>query len=253
MKLLLIRHAEPDYTVDGLTPKGKVEAALLAERLLKLPIGDCYQSPKGRAMATAAAYLSRSGKTAETLPWLQEFRGTAFDPEAGKMRICWDYKPRQWSACPEMLSVDTWTQTPIFQGSNVPQVWQETTEGMDALMARYGYRKDGQVWLCEKNTEDTLALFCHFGMSMAILGYLTNISPIVLWHCFGMQPSSVTMVMTEERKPGEVSWRCVKVGDLTHLEANGEPWSTAGLFPECWTGVDSTDPTSNHTRGFDKE
>ena len=35
MKLLIVRHAEPNYEIDGLTEKGKREAALLAERLKK--------------------------------------------------------------------------------------------------------------------------------------------------------------------------------------------------------------------------
>ena len=33
MKLLIIRHADPDYAVDSLTPEGRREAALLADRL----------------------------------------------------------------------------------------------------------------------------------------------------------------------------------------------------------------------------
>ena len=33
MKILLIRHGEPDYEEDGLTEKGKREAAFLAGRI----------------------------------------------------------------------------------------------------------------------------------------------------------------------------------------------------------------------------
>ena len=105
-----------------------------------------------------------------------------------------------------------------------------------------GYRKDGPVWLCESNRSDTLALFCHFGISMAVISCLTDISPFVLWHrtlCF---PSSVTEIVTEERKKGECSFRITKLGDITHLESILEPRSDAGLFPECYTGTDSTDP-----------
>ncbi len=29
MKLLIIRHADPDYSIDSLTPKGKIEAPRL--------------------------------------------------------------------------------------------------------------------------------------------------------------------------------------------------------------------------------
>ena len=38
------------------------------------------------------------------------------------------------------------------------------------------------------------------------------------------------------------------MGDLSHLEAAGEPRSTAGLFPECYTGVDNTVPEENGNR-----
>ena len=35
MKLLIVRHADPDYTIDSLTSKGWREAELLSERLSK--------------------------------------------------------------------------------------------------------------------------------------------------------------------------------------------------------------------------
>ena len=77
---------------------------------------------------------------------------------------------------------------------------------------------------------------------MAVISCLTDISPFVLWHrtlCF---PSSVTEIVTEERIKGECAFRITKLGDITHLESAGEPRSDAGLFPECYTGTDSTDP-----------
>ena len=54
MRILLIRHAEPDYSVDSLTPKGRVEAELLSRRLIRYDIRDFYVSPLGRAKDTAA-------------------------------------------------------------------------------------------------------------------------------------------------------------------------------------------------------
>ena len=35
MRILLIRHGDPDYEIDGLTEKGKREVALLAKKLAK--------------------------------------------------------------------------------------------------------------------------------------------------------------------------------------------------------------------------
>ena len=248
MRILLIRHAEPDYTVDSLTQKGRLEAELLSCRLIHYDIRDFYTSPLGRARDTAAYTLQKLNRNSETLSWLQEFRGTYPDPETGRKRIvAWDVKPRIWTDFPGVWDIRTWACSPVFEGGNVQEIWQETTDGVDQLLSRYGYTKDGPVWKCDHNTNFSIALFCHFGISMAILGYLTDISPMILWHHSICLPSSVTEIVTEERIKGEVSFRITKLGDLTHLESAGEKRSTAGLFPECWTGIDSTDPAVNGT------
>ena len=80
MRILLIRHAEPDYSVDSLTEKGFREAELLSERLVKEPIDDFYVSPLGRAQDTIRPTLQKLHRTAETLPWLAEFRGYVYGP-----------------------------------------------------------------------------------------------------------------------------------------------------------------------------
>ena len=67
MKLLFIRHGDPDYEHDTLTEKGHREAALLAEKLCKIPIDEFYMSPLGRAQDTAAYTLNKLGKKAEVL------------------------------------------------------------------------------------------------------------------------------------------------------------------------------------------
>ena len=248
MRILLIRHAEPDYTVDSLTPKGRVEAELLSRRMTGYDIRDYYVSPLGRARDTAAYTLEKTGREAEVLPWLKEFSGKYPDPETGKLRLAWDIKPRIWNEYPGVFDIHTWLENPLFDEGNFRQVWQETVDGVDALMAHYGYEKDGPVWRCDKNTGDTIALFCHFGISMAVAGYMMDMSPMVLWHRTLTLPTSVTELVTEERIRGEVSFRMTRLGDITHLEAAGEPRSTAGLFPECYTGIDSTDPAVNGTR-----
>ena len=248
MRILLIRHAEPDYTVDSLTPKGRKEAELLSRRLVQYNIRDFYMSPLGRAQDTAAYTLQKLNRKVDTLPWLHEFMGSYPDPVSGKRRIvAWDVLPRIWTEFPDVMDIRTWYRSPVFEGGNVQEVWQQTVDGVNELLSRYGYQKDGPVWKCDNNGDFTIALFCHFGISMAVLGYLTDISPMVLWHRTLCCPSSVTEIVTEERIRGEVSFRITKLGDLTHLEAAGEKRSTAGLFPECWTGIDSTDPAVNGT------
>ena len=73
MRLLFIRHGEPDYEHDSLTEKGDREAKLLAEMMAKENIDDIYVSPLGRAQRTASFTLEKLGKEAVTCEWLQEF------------------------------------------------------------------------------------------------------------------------------------------------------------------------------------
>ncbi len=119
MRILLIRHGDPDYVRDTLTEKGHREAALLGEMAQELRMGDCYQSPLGRAQATAAYCMKKLGKKAETLEWLREFPAkldingsqelqraypdTKREGEHFRTRIVWDMMPSYWTENEEYL------------------------------------------------------------------------------------------------------------------------------------------------------
>ncbi|MBO4280125.1 MAG: histidine phosphatase family protein, partial [Spirochaetales bacterium] len=47
MKIIVVRHGEPDYEHDSLTEKGDREAELLADMLCKLDVKAFYCSPLG--------------------------------------------------------------------------------------------------------------------------------------------------------------------------------------------------------------
>lgn len=251
MKLMFVRHAEPYYAIDSLTKKGHREAQLLSQRLCKLNVKAFYTSPLGRAKETARYTLEQLGREATVLPWLAEFRGRCPDPETGKHRIPWDFKPSVWLDEKPLRDMEQWLTHPLVSGGDVAHIWQETTQGIDALLAEHGYVRDGQLYRVHDNQPDTIVLFCHFGIMMACISHLLGISPLNLWQGFSAQPSSVTTLITEERIKGEVVWRCMQLGDLSHLYAGDEPYSTAALYPECYTGIDSTNPPEWKTLGYE--
>lgn len=232
MKILIIRHGEPDYSIDSLTHKGWREAELLSRRLSKLEIADFYVSPLGRAKDTARPTLEKLGRTAEVLPWLCEFRGTVINPNTGEKRIPWNLAPQYWTKQPELYERDGWRENGLYRTGNVAEIYDETAAGVDALLARYGYVRDGGIYRCEQNSEITIVLFCHYALGMTILSHLLGVSPTVLWQSFFMPTSSVTTLITEERVKGEVFFKCMQVGDTSHLYAGGEPVSRAGLYQE---------------------
>lgn len=244
MRLIFVRHAEPDYAVDSLTPKGRFEAELLSRRLVKLNVKNFYCSPLGRAKDTAVPTLRKLGRTAEIHPWLAEFRGRFYDAASQRSSIPWDLRPRWYHDRPILKDMDAWTQEEAFAGGTVDAIWQETKAGIDALLAEHGYIRDEKIALyhCADNREDTLVFFCHFGIAAALIAHLVGISPAQLWQGFCMLPSSVTTLVSEERVKGEIVWRCSQFGDLSHLYAADEQPSTAALFCECYDGRDSTSP-----------
>ena len=73
MRILIIRHGDPDYTIDSLTEKGKREAELLSLKLEKENIDKIYVSPLGRARDTAEYTLRRKGMEGTVCEWLKEF------------------------------------------------------------------------------------------------------------------------------------------------------------------------------------
>ena len=136
MKILLIRHGEPDYAIDSLTEKGWREAELLSKRLSSMRIDDFFVSPLGRAQDTARATLSLLNRKAEVLDWLQEFRGTVLDPKTGERSYAWDFMPQYWTRCPELADMNAWTENPLIATGNSAGVYAETTHGLDALFSR---------------------------------------------------------------------------------------------------------------------
>ena len=237
MKLVIVRHAEPDYSADSLTEKGFREAGLLADRLCAMPVDGFFASPLGRARATAAATLNRLGRQARTLDWLEEFRGRVIDPKTGKSGCAWDFMPQYWTRCPEFWDMDRCRENALVATGDSGRIYDETAAGLDALLAEYGYRREGCVYRTEANSDATVVLFCHFGVAMAMLSHLLRIPLYLLLHGFILAPSSVTTLVTEERLKGEVWFRCVEMGDTSHLRAGGEPVSHFGRFREHF-GVD---------------
>ena len=238
MRLLIIRHGDPDYTVDSLTEKGRREAELLKNRLQKQDIKDFYCSPLGRAKATAAPTLSAFCKQAEIKPWLEEFSGYIVDPKTGNKRIPWDLMPEYWTNEPKFFDKDKWLDTPLMSSGNVKEKYTAAVEGIDLLLQKYGYLREGNLYKVEKESTDTIALFCHFGVECVLLSHILNISPVSLWHGFVALTSSVTTLITEEREQGKAYFRCCGFSDISHLYAENEPPSFQARFCETYSNFD---------------
>lgn len=237
MRLLLIRHGDPDYTIDSLTEKGHIEAKLLAERIAAMDIKAYYMSPLGRAQKTAEYTLNKVGKTAEVVDWAREYDVLIDDGNGGK-RIAWDMLPENWTKIPEYYDKDKWFDVEIMKNAQMRAGITKVYDGLDELLERHGYKREGNFYRVVTPNEDTIALFCHFGATCVMLSHLLGVSPMVLWHGTIAAPTSVTTLVTEERREGIASFRMTAFGDISHLYKCNEQPAFAGRFCELFTNED---------------
>ncbi|MBR4058383.1 MAG: histidine phosphatase family protein [Lachnospiraceae bacterium] len=238
MKLLIVRHADPDYSIDSLTPTGWKEAELLSERLKKLDIKNFYTSPLGRAKDTASLTLNKMNREATTLPWLREFHCSIARPDQPVPKIPWDWLPADWTKVPEYFDKDAWCTTDIMKNGEVDKEYHWVTSKLDKLLASHGYVRENHYYRAEKANNDTIVFFCHFGLECVLLSHLLGVSPMILWHGMCAAPSSVTTLVTEERREGIAYFRMSAFGDISHLYAAGEGPSFAARFCETYDNVD---------------
>lgn len=236
MKLLIIRHAEPDYAIDSLTEKGWREAQLLSERLKKLDISKAYCSPLGRARDTASFTVQKAEINLEICEWLKEFPIRIDDPYTKEQgRRIWDFMPNYWAREEKYFDKNEWFNTPLMKEGNVEAEYIKVCYEFDKLLAKHGYVRDGNLYKAVKSNSDTIILFCHFGVSCILLSHLLNISPLPLLQGFVALPSSVTTLATEEREEGIAYFRCSSYGDTSHLYVAGEEPSFMARFCEKFT------------------
>lgn len=235
MRLIFIRHGDPDYVNDCLTTKGRREAACLAERVKNWKIKDIYLSPMGRAQETASYSLKALHRDGITLDWLQEFWHPITDPVTGRKGVPWDFMPEYFTSRESFYDRHNWFDTEVLATNpDLKAAALQVYKEWDSLLASYGYIRDGGIYRTASASQEqkdcTLVFFCHLGVSLLLLGYLFGISPSVLWQTIFVAPTSVTIVDSEERIPGVASFRAQVIGDTTHLHDGKEPISSAGFF-----------------------
>ena len=169
MRIVFVRHGEPDYARDCLTDEGKRQAAAAAERLAEEGISEIYASPCGRAMETAGYTARRLGLPVTALDYMHEIAwGGEGIPHNG----------HPWTLGDCMLaegfdfSARDWREHPYFKGNVATAYYGRIAEAFDAFLAGFGYRHEGRRFLCAGGTDKTVALFSHGGSGACALAHV---------------------------------------------------------------------------------
>ena len=219
MRIIFVRHGEPDYARDCLTDEGRRQAAAAAERLASEGISVVYASPMGRASETAGYTARRLGLPVMTLDYMHEITwGGPGIPVEGHPWTLSDWMIEREDF--DFFGSD-WREHPYFRENAATRCYDAVTVKFDGLLADRGYRRAGTRYLCAAGRDETVALFSHGGSGGCALAHLLSLPlPYVL----SVMPYDFTSIIAVELPvcPGaHVKARLELFNDCRHIRTGG--------------------------------
>ncbi|MBQ3668957.1 MAG: histidine phosphatase family protein [Clostridia bacterium] len=223
MRIIFVRHGEPNYEKDCLTPQGHVEAQAAAARLKDEGIEQLFSSPQGRALETARYTALKLGNMRiNVLDFMHEIHWGSIDAEP----IFSNGHP--WDAADEMvrrgedLTSPGWRESDLFKRNRATVSADYVASEFDKFIVKLGYRREGLYYREITGAENakTVALFSHGGSSTAALSHLMNLTFPYLCSLLHM-PFTAICILRFDHRAGSLC--------LPHLELAGDARHTLGL------------------------
>ncbi|MDD4368063.1 MAG: phosphoglycerate mutase family protein [Oscillospiraceae bacterium] len=245
MRLLIIRHGDPDYQHDALTELGQKEAQLLAHYLSHRlpPPRRLFASPLGRAWETASYTARALNQEVTLLPWIEEagvlqYRYAPAQSQAeadqdaaaasprlhplGPSVIAWDIPARDLDRL-ETLG-NQWYRDPCLVHPAAEIYLERLQKGLRSFMDGFGIKPaPGNRWSChEPLPQGDVAIFCHLGSGLLLISALTGLPAPLLWKRVWLAPSSISSLLLEQQEDSRVNVRITQLGATPHLPAELE-------------------------------
>ena len=179
MIFFYIRHGDPIYNPDSLTPLGKRQAEAIAKRLSLYGIDRIYSSTSNRAIMTANPTCEILKKEMTLLDFCNESHVASefgITREAGWRWIFQDEEIRQKFSEKEVRDLaDKWYEHPEFTEykKGVERVYNDCDEFFKSL--GYEHIKNSGKYKVIKPNNERIALFAHQGFSMAFFSTVLDI------------------------------------------------------------------------------
>lgn len=230
MILYYVRHADPIYDPDSLTPLGLRQAEAVGRRLASRGLDRIYASTSNRAILTATPASELTGKPIETLDWCNEKHAGATmnvtDPETGKRSWCF-FSPyyRRLFASPEVRALgDKWYTHEAFADTAFAEGITTAQRCCDEFLFSLGYRHDREegYYIAEQPSKERIALFAHQGYGFLFLSALLDVPYPWLSTHTDITRSSVSAIEFTERD-GIVIPRMFSMSNEGHLYGDRLP------------------------------
>ncbi len=210
MKILLIRHGDPNYEDDCLTDKGKKEAQCLNKMLKEISIDDIYVSPLGRAQETCNIATEGKNILPTTLDWLMERNITA----NGKDSLWESYGETYLNTSDNHKPQDRYNLDKSLP-EGVEQ-FNRVKNGFDKLLSNYGYIRNGEMYDIKKHSDKTVALFCHKGLILTLLSDILHWPLPMIFVSLHIDTTSVTTLKLIENNK-LANFKAISINDTKHL------------------------------------
>ena len=182
MLLYYIRHGDPTYDPDQLTPLGKRQAEAVARRLAQYGLDEIYVSSSNRAIETCKPTCEILKKEPVILDWTNEnhaWRQLTVREASG--RLNWGYaapEMKKLFASEEMAKLRfEWYKHPVFEGTQfeegIKRIQRETRAFLEAEGLVFDAERGGYIEKFPNNKR--IALFAHQGFGLAFLSIVLNI------------------------------------------------------------------------------
>ena len=239
MKIIIIRHAEPDYEKNTLTAHGFTEAEALSEAYKDFQFDEAYTSPLNRAKYTAEIFLkNHPDKKLVQKDWLVEMDTPIHVPYVDHSVLPWDFLPQHFVNEKPFFQGDKYFSSKWLQSGAIQKRYDEAAQGLDEILASNGYVRDGKLYKATHSNTKTILIFCHLGTMAVLMSHLLHVPYIFFAQHFECQTTGVTTLVTEERQQGIAQFRCLRFSDISHLTAKGIEPSFWGRFCEIFDSDD---------------
>jgi len=234
MLLYYIRHGDPIYNPDSLTPLGHAQAQAISRRLCTHGVDKIYSSSSNRAYLTAKPTADLLKKEITTLDWCHEdLAGRDFGMKYEDGRRFWCYfhpKTMELFVSDEIRALGkNWYEHPAFladcyQESNFKEGVLRVRKETDALLLSLGYRyvPERNGYLAERPNEERVALFAHEGFGMIFLSTVLGIPYPEFCTHFGLSHTGMCVIEFENHD-GLIIPRMLQHSNDSHLYAERLP------------------------------
>ena len=235
MILFYIRHGDPIYRPDQLTPLGHRQAESVAKRLALFGVDEIYASTSTRAIQTAQPTCELIGKSPILLDWMHEnhaYKETSLPIDDKLDTWCWANPIySQVLASREVRSMgDRWYEHPKLAEFHLEKAVERIGTNLDEWLATLGLEHDREKGLYKitKDVRDKrIALFAHEGAGKLFMSELLDIPfPYYAAH-FEMKHTGMTAIVFDEGRGwdfgGYARARVMTLSNDSHLYRDGLP------------------------------